>query len=412
MVSGFGSALMACGTPPCGYTTQAAGTPPICEVTQAPGALRVQCINDMGHWVGSRAGCEGEWFEDWDGIAVKWTPEQGTQSLPVPPETLVSNANALNNRGTAVGIRIGVTDGLFHDAWACIWLGERLIEIPPLPGGDWSFATAVNNSDCVVGGRLATDPGLTRMGFVWKDGVITDIDPRPFGRDSAHPSAISDSGYVVGALGSRSDAAGRGFRWVGGSTEMLLPLPGASNCYASGVDDSGVAVGACIFNLGKPSGYVIPTRWGLNGVPEALPLLPGFVSGNCRAVNGDGVVLGFVQTRPGAAFKRRWVVWINGAIHPLDELGATTSQLYEVMDLNHVGQIVGSGTLEGNASDTVWLLTPTSALADLTGDCAVNGADLGLLLADWGAYLPSAADLNNDGIVDGADLGFLLGQWT
>jgi hypothetical protein len=47
--------------------------------------------------------------------------------------------------------------------------------------------------------------------------------------------------------------------------------------------------------------------------------------------------------------------------------------------------------------------------ADLNGDGAVTGADLGLLLGDWGLDGPS--DLNGDGIVTGADLGLLLGDW-
>ena len=39
----------------------------------------------------------------------------------------------------------------------------------------------------------------------------------------------------------------------------------------------------------------------------------------------------------------------------------------------------------------------------------VDGADLGLLLGDWGGT--GAGDLNGDGTIDGADLGLLLGAW-
>ena len=49
---------------------------------------------------------------------------------------------------------------------------------------------------------------------------------------------------------------------------------------------------------------------------------------------------------------------------------------------------------------------------DLDGDGDVDGADLGLLLGDFGISGPSIADLNHDGRVDGADLGILLGAWT
>jgi hypothetical protein len=48
--------------------------------------------------------------------------------------------------------------------------------------------------------------------------------------------------------------------------------------------------------------------------------------------------------------------------------------------------------------------------ADLNGDGAVNGLDLGILLAQWGGAGP--ADLNGDGVVNGLDLGLLLSNWT
>lgn len=54
---------------------------------------------------------------------------------------------------------------------------------------------------------------------------------------------------------------------------------------------------------------------------------------------------------------------------------------------------------------------PPPCPADLNGDGAVNGADLGLMLGAWGACPGCAADLNADGVVNGADLGLLLGSW-
>jgi hypothetical protein len=52
---------------------------------------------------------------------------------------------------------------------------------------------------------------------------------------------------------------------------------------------------------------------------------------------------------------------------------------------------------------------PVLCPADLTGDSIVDGADLGLLLADW--ENPGAGDLDGDGVVTGADLGLLLASW-
>ena len=47
---------------------------------------------------------------------------------------------------------------------------------------------------------------------------------------------------------------------------------------------------------------------------------------------------------------------------------------------------------------------------DINGDCQVNGADLGAMLAAWGSDDPDA-DINNDGTVNGGDLGTLLANW-
>ena len=50
-----------------------------------------------------------------------------------------------------------------------------------------------------------------------------------------------------------------------------------------------------------------------------------------------------------------------------------------------------------------------ACFGDLTGDGVIDGADMGMLLADWGA--DSNGDLNNDGTTDGGDLGLLLSLW-
>lgn len=55
---------------------------------------------------------------------------------------------------------------------------------------------------------------------------------------------------------------------------------------------------------------------------------------------------------------------------------------------------------------------PPPLACDLNGDGAVNGADLGQMLAAWGTCASCAEDLTADGHVDGQDLGMLLAKWT
>lgn len=48
--------------------------------------------------------------------------------------------------------------------------------------------------------------------------------------------------------------------------------------------------------------------------------------------------------------------------------------------------------------------------SDINGDGAVNGTDLGFILADWGTG-SGRSDLNRDGLVDGADISLVLVRW-
>jgi hypothetical protein len=89
------------------------------------------------------------------------------------------------------------------------------------------------------------------------------------------------------------------------------------------------------------------------------------------------------------------------------------------LNLGHVDRIANtfSGPLSGDRM--VFSQTPRpTCTGDLAGydptnlRQAVNGEDLGVLLARWGPSGPNdLADFNQDGSVDGADLGILLNAW-
>ncbi|MCH2160797.1 MAG: hypothetical protein MK085_02870, partial [Phycisphaerales bacterium] len=116
------------------------------------------------------------------------------------------------------------------------------------------------------------------------------------------------------------------------------------------------------------------------------------------------------DSRPYAAFH------MDGQLHPLPEhpmngmesqggLTIVRSSSNERPWSRDDGQNVDSD--EGMADEMEPL---RECRADLNADGAVDGADLGLLLAEWGSGR-SIADLNRDGAVDGADLGLLLGAY-
>ncbi len=57
-----------------------------------------------------------------------------------------------------------------------------------------------------------------------------------------------------------------------------------------------------------------------------------------------------------------------------------------------------------------WIIEPDALPGDLNGDGTINGADLGILLSNWGGN--GAGDIDGNGTVDGADLGTLLSAWS
>jgi len=68
----------------------------------------------------------------------------------------------------------------------------------------------------------------------------------------------------------------------------------------------------------------------------------------------------------------------------------------------------GTFTLAGGY--WVGLAAPPLNPADLNGDGIVNGADLAIVLGNWGSSEP-IGDINCDGTVNGADLAIVLGAW-
>jgi hypothetical protein len=87
-------------------------------------------------------------------------------------------------------------------------------------------------------------------------------------------------------------------------------------------------------------------------------------------------------------------------------------------DCNNDGIVDYGQILQGQLADTNSdgvpdiCQQPTCRDADLFRNGVINGADLGILLSEWGPANPSTvSDITRDGVVDGADLGLLLSFW-
>ena len=80
------------------------------------------------------------------------------------------------------------------------------------------------------------------------------------------------------------------------------------------------------------------------------------------------------------------------------------------------GTNVCTNTPRPNVGGGRWSDLGGNTVCDCTGDFTldgvVNGADLGLLLSNWGPCGANCPyDLDGNGVVNGADLGLVLSNW-
>lgn len=160
---------------------------------------------------------------------------------------------------------------------------------------------------------------------------------------------------------------------------------------------------------------VVMSRWGrwkMGGDPwvTSQPFASWqFCAGQSRTVtcNGDNVV--------SYQWRRNGVVLVNGVTqHGSVVSGATTKSLRitgtQPGDAGTYDCILsnGCGTVATNPAVFIYKLA-----ADSNGDARVNGADLSIMLGQFGANVPvgTGADFNDDGLVNGADLSILLASF-
>lgn len=198
---------------------------------------------------------------------------------------------------------------------------------------------------------------------------------------------------------------GRAFRWRDGLLEVLPPLNGNQTSQMLGLNNAGEVVGISRrFVTG--TGYISePCIW-RHGKHELLALPSGYTDGWAMNINDSGVIVGRAYASSGSGLPNLHAVWTGGDMFALAGLvppGSPSISLPRAINAN------GTVLTQGGAQ----LLTPLGqSFADLNGDCAVNGADLMLVLTEWGPRAVSIADLDGSGFVDGADLAMVLGNWT
>ena len=220
--------------------------------------------------------------------------------------------------------------------------------------------------------------------------------------------------------GNRSTGTGGGAAlWIGVSSSIVR----AYNCTFSGNVATSVAGGVNTTSGGTLNAYNC-ILWGNTGPGGATAANQVNAGGGTNAVAACIVQGGFAGTAnlnvdpqfSGAASGDYSLLSTSPAIdsgnNTYAPTGGMTIDLAGAARYWDIAGVADTGVgpapiVDRGCFETVITVPP--CLADLTGNGTVDGADLGVLLGDWGGS--ASGDLNGDGTTNGADLGILLGAW-
>jgi probable HAF family extracellular repeat protein len=191
----------------------------------------------------------------------------------------------LNNRGQVIGVSSVPANPLAcfflesdPNCHPFLWDGSKLIDLAAsTTGGSPITAQGINDRGDIVGqADFSSTGGSSADGYLWKDGVATDLGDAP-GDCSSAAQAINFSGQVVGNSFSCDNGFDRAFLWENGSIVDLNSLipPGspirlvdakdindrgeiAGDGVLPGVDPNNVAGGGTNPGLGVRAFLLIP----------------------------------------------------------------------------------------------------------------------------------------------------------
>ena len=177
------------------------------------------------------------------------------------------------------------------------------------------------------------------------------------------------------------------------------------NCYSS----------SCCNN----AGFTDPVYHYAQGSSYGYCITGGHVYRGCAMPDYDGIYF-FADYSTGNIFSMRWSG--SGSATGFQQRNEleTSSEGYGVDSISSFGEdFYGEIYICDQSGGEVFKIIPSTGdescisypVGDINEDCAVDGADLSLVLGYWNTSGSNGSDLNGDGTVDGADLTVFLGAW-
>jgi probable HAF family extracellular repeat protein len=275
-------------------------------------------------------------------------------------------AYGVNNAGQVVGYSQDNNGGDIKNA--ALWRDGTMTRLGTL-GGTSSYAQGINNVGQVVGYSDVPAPSDV-LPFLWANGTMTQL--APYG-NGAMAYSINDSGQAVGFSIAYAGAA----YWD--NDQMIYNLSNFPYSYSSAFD---------INNAGQIVGYGGGAFLWENGT---VTMLDSFIS--AVAINDIYQVVGFTDNETAG-------IWNNGV---MNEIGPAQLSGGKILDINNSSQVVGSGLLI-NDSPYLW---DNGTIIDLNSLVYGTGwiLDYANAINDWGQIVGS-------GTINGDKHAFLLSPDT
>ncbi len=167
------------------------------------------------------------------------------------------------------------------------------------------------------------------------------------------PSAINNSGVVVGRLLISGTNNYQPLVSANGSSWSLLPVPsGAMSVFPTDINDHGVIVGVSF----SPQWNPVAVRWTPNGggyTLEELPRIAGDVSSYALGINNLGQIVG---ARRSLAYSPTGSGWLYSASLGVVDLAAVYEWWTYPSKINDLGQVIGGAErLDINTGVVEWI---------------------------------------------------------
>ena len=231
------------------------------------------------------------------------------------------SAQDLNNSGQVVGKTLEST-GLHAYLWT-----NGIMQTLNIP----SSGEGINNSGQIVGALYPS--GQPYHGFVSTNGVIQDLGAFDSNYTYTAAYGINDIGQVVGHMSPQSGYS-RAFVWSNGVMQDIGTLGGPES-YAYRINNSGQIIGWSTTGGPNPNGFLYSNRAMTN-----LGALDSSLNYSvAQGINEAGQVVG------GSRIAGGWLhafAWSNGAMQDLGTLGNGCVNESYAFDNNNLGQVVGS----------------------------------------------------------------------